>query len=119
MLFHQGGADGTFCYREENVVITNSSSNRNSNLANSNELILYPNPVKDRIHLKFHRLADKEGTIYIYNTFGKMIASFPKAQNNDVVSIDLDGYENGMYLLSIKAKGLPIISKRFIIEHLR
>ena len=116
---NQGGANGMFCYREENVIITNSSSSRNSTIANDKELVLYPNPVKDRLNLKFKRLADKEGIIYIYDTFGKMIASFPKVPNNEVVSIDLDGYENGMYLLSVKASGLPMISKRFIVEHLR
>ena len=117
---NQGGNDGTYCYREEKVVVTNSSFNRNSKIDYSNELVLYPNPVRDRINLKFHRLAEKEGAIHIYNAFGQMIRSFPKTQfTNDGLSIDLNGYENGMYLLTIKMDKLPLMTKRFIVEHLK
>jgi len=117
---NQAGNDGTYCYREEKVMVTNSSSNRNSTIDYREELVVYPNPVRDRINLKFHRLPQKEGTIAIYTIYGQLIQSFPKTQfPKEGFSIDLNGYENGMYLLTIKMDKLPLMTKRFVVEHLK
>lgn len=80
-----------------------------------NELVLYPNPVKDRINLKFQKLTEKEATINIYNNLGQRMQTLPKIQfSNDVLSIDLNDFENGIYLLSVEIKGFPIITKKFV-----
>ncbi len=117
---NQGGADGSFCYREEKVSVTNSSSNRNGDLDAEKAINLYPNPARNNINLKFQKLTGKEGMVRIYNAFGQVVQSFPKTQfTNDAVSIDLNGYENGIYLLSLQLNQSPSISRRFVVEHLR
>ena len=116
---NQGGNDGTYCYREEMVTVT-SSSNRNSAIDYTKELVLYPNPARNSLYLKLQSLSQSEGRIQIFNVFGQKVADFPKMQvADDALLIDLNGYENGMYLLSVQVDDLPVMTKRFVVEHLR
>ncbi|MEM1119179.1 MAG: hypothetical protein AAGJ18_01940 [Bacteroidota bacterium] len=41
---NQGGSDGSFCYREETVLLENGSDSRNLVFDSLDELMLYPNP---------------------------------------------------------------------------
>ena len=116
---NQGGSDDSYCYREQKVQLENSSSNRNGELNFADNLVLYPNPAKDRIHLQLSSPCDKEGSIQIYNAFGQVIQSFYTTRFDDDVVIDLNGYENGFYLMAVRIDELPQISHRFVVEHLK
>ncbi len=117
---NQGGADGTFCYREQKVVLENGSSNRNGELNFANDLVLYPNPARDRVNIRLPNLDIQKGTIHIYNVFGQQVSVVSFDQfNQEVLTIDLDGFENGIYVMTIQLDGLPSISRRFVVEHLR
>jgi len=112
--------EGNFCYREENVTITNSSSNRDSKLDYDKVFRLFPNPAKDQLYLKFQQGIDEQGTVRIYNAFGQLIQALPNISfQGEAVEVDLTGYENGMYWLSVQVKGRAIIGRRFVVEHLR
>jgi len=117
---NQGGNDGIYCYREEQVSIENNSSNRNKEIDFGNNLVLFPNPARDRINLQLASLSGKQGSIQIYNAFGQMVQSFPETRfDREVVSIDLDRYENGIYLMIIQVDKFPLVSRRFVVEHLK
>jgi len=117
---NQRGNDGSYCYREEQVIIENSNQNRNGQFQIEDDIILYPNPARNYISLKSEKLASKVGTIHIYNTFGQIVQSIPSIQfDGNVVAIDLADYENGIYLMTIQVEKLPIISSRFLLESLK
>ena len=117
---NQGGNDGSYCYREEQILVENGSDSRNSAIDFGSDLVLYPNPARDRIHLQFTSLSEKEGNIQIYNAFGQVVQSIVTTRfEGDLMAIDLDEYENGVYLMTIKVGQLPLVSRRFVVEHLR
>jgi len=37
----------------------------------------------------------------------------------EVLSIDLGDFENGVYVMTVQFDGLPLVSRRFVVEHLR
>ena len=64
-------------------------------------------------------LKGKEGSILIYNTFGVLVKQIPKMTfEEDYLSINIHSFQNGIYLISLKADQQRIISKRFVVEHL-
>ncbi len=79
---------------------------------------LFPNPAQSAITLQVLPLKAKKGSIAIYNIYGQEIKQF-KDLNFDQAHLQLDvsNFENGLYLLKIKADNYRLISKRFVIEH--
>ena len=117
---NQGGSDGSYCYREEKVQLENGSSSRNRELDFMDNLVLYPNPVRGRIYVQLPNVDFPKGAVHIYNVFGQQVSvvAFDRF-NQEVLTIDLDGFENGIYVMTIQIDGLPPISKRFVVEHLK
>ena len=117
---NQGGTDGSYCYREQKVQLENGSDNRNREFDFGDDLVLYPNPVRNKINLRLPNLDIKKGTVYIYNVFGQQILTTSIAQfNQEVLSIDLGGFENGIYVMTIQIDGSAKFSRRFVVEHLK
>jgi len=114
---NQRGIDGQYCYREELVQVLRGGSNRNS-LANQDNLVVFPNPARDRLNLTMSDL-EEPVQIKIYNAFGHLMKTIPEKTIGDGLSIDLTGFENGLYLLSVFKNHSKVISKRFLVEHLR
>ena len=111
------GGHGKYCYREEVVQVLRGSLDRNS-LANQDDLMVFPNPAKDQLHLTMSDWG-KPVQIKIYNAFGNLVKTVPKQTIGDGLSIDLTGFENGMYFLSVFQNNSKVVSKRFLVEHLR
>jgi len=57
--------------------------------------------------------------IKIFNAFGHLVKTIPKQTISDNTSIDLTSFENGLYLLSVFKNGSRVVTKRFLVEHLR
>ena len=117
---NQGGSDGSYCYREQKVQLENGSGNRNRELEFSDNLVLYPNPARDRVNVSLPNLDIQKGTIHIYNVFGQQISTTSIDElNRDVLTIDLNDFENGIYVLTIQLDERPPFSRRFVVEHLK
>jgi hypothetical protein len=73
-----------------------SLSTSNSNL---NELIIYPNPTKDKLILKTpsHLIGSK---VIMYSTLGQNLSNFTLNEAN--TSIDLSSLKKGIYLLKFQ-----------------
>jgi hypothetical protein len=83
------------------------------------EVIVYPNPAEDNIHIALRDFAGKTGTIEIYNNLGQRMKgrdyiSFPAAP----AVFDVSGFTNGMYLISIKVENHRRFTKKFIVNKL-
>ena len=116
---NQGGNNGTYCYREEMVAVTSSSTNRNSEIDYNDELVLYPNPARNEVTLQSKSLKGKTGNIQIFDTFGGLIQSFSNIQFTDNQILNLYDFENGIYWLSVQIEGKSAVGKRFVVETLR
>jgi len=114
---NQRGIDGKYCYREEVVQVLRGNTNRNS-LANQDDLIVFPNPARDYLNLTMSDLGEPV-QLKIYNALGHLVKTIPKQNIDDGISIDLADFENGLYLLSIFKSQSRVVSKRFLVEHLR
>jgi hypothetical protein len=87
--------------------------------ADIDDVILYPNPTHDNIHIDMRGYVGKAGTIEVYNNLGqKMTArnylSFPTIP----AEFDVSGFTNGMYLISIKVENHRRFTKKFIVNKL-
>jgi len=82
--------------------------------------VLYPNPARGRVNVQLPNLDFQKGAIHIYNVFGQQVLATSFDQlNHDILSIDLGGFENGVYVMTIQLNGLTKISRRFVVEHLK
>ena len=96
-----------------------SSSRTNEDFIDEQALTLFPNPVRHT--LKFHTttLSGKKGNIQIFNTFGQQVGFIPQKEfSGTVETIDITGYQNGLYFMTIKMENHRAISKKFFVEKL-
>ena len=81
---------------------------------------LFPNPAQSIINLQVLPLMDKKGRIQIFNIYGQLVQQFDQLHFNTVhQQLEIPNFENGLYLLTIQADNMPLISKRFVVEHWR
>ena len=82
------------------VRVYQQSNLGNSNVINENDLVVFPNPVKDNLNLIIQD--SKIGcSAKIYTLLGQELKSY--RLNNNYTVIDVSDYENGIYLLKIEA----------------
>jgi hypothetical protein len=73
----------------------------------SNAISIYPNPVKDVLHIECGGIKE----ISIYNSVGKLIGQY---KNADAVQIiDMGNLPNGIYLLQLKNQN-EIITRKLV-----
>lgn len=109
------GDDGNSCYRETLVAVGSSSNRNNFTVETAN---LFPNPTSNQVILETFSLKGKRGSIQVYNTFGKLVRTFPSSIfERDYQTIDISELDNGMYFLTVQTDGKPLMTGRFIIEN--
>lgn len=76
----------------------------------------YPNPTKDKLHIKPNNI--ESGIVFcdIFDSYGKKIESFESFVTNDLpISIDVSRFSKGIYFYTIKY-GNNLYSRKFIVE---
>ena len=97
-----------------------SGTRNGGNFIDENKIVLFPNPVLSTLNIKTKVFKGKKASIQIFNTFGQLVNQIPqKIFNQNYESIEVGAYENGLYFMTIKVENRRIISKRFLVEHLR
>ena len=71
---------------------------------------VYPNPAKDILTIKGENMSQ----IVIYNSLGQMVKSMET--NDDIVDVNVENFQNGMYFISIINKDGRISSRKVIVE---
>lgn len=82
-----------------------------------NQISIFPNPAKNQIAINLKQYIYKNVKIQIYDARGVLMEEryFEKLENPHPV-FDLKKYENGLHIVAIKAEGLKMVTKKFIIE---
>ena len=91
------------------VVLSEINSGRQN--LESNDILIYPNPTNGIVNIK-NKTNHEYLNLQIYNLTGKMIYS--NIMEEDLVSIDLRGYSEGMYLIRLSKDGKQITKKLLI-----
>ncbi len=97
--------DGTFKYSSVVAV----SFTIKSNIAEKNDITIYPNPTNDVVWVKSSANVSQQEQkqIDVFDTKGQQLYSAPQKEN--VQQIDLKYYENGMYYIKIGNQSYRII----------
>ena len=82
---------------------TNNPPKTNSsiyNISNNNEIVLFPNPAKDEVTIKFNT-KNLDNTITFVDIQGKVIVELVN-QNSQEVKIDTREFKQGIYFVKVK-----------------
>ena len=74
----------------------------------------YPNPVNDKLNIKFSSNEKEITKLQIINCVGQVVKEIDL--ENDTSTININDLRNGIYVLNIKSKSSLYVSKRFIVE---
>lgn len=103
-----GGCESTYC----KIIKVNSTTSLN-NLSNDN-IILYPNPAKNKVNINLNSNILK---ISILDMSGRLLKTIPIINiNNDFIEIDVDILDNGIYRVVLEAKNLTKVLRLSIIK---
>ncbi len=82
-----------------------------------NEVIVYPNPVKDNINIFINAVSNYAKSIQIFDLNGKLLKNYSKAAKNNV-SYNVSDLSKGVYLIKIKnyTTNKTIYTRKFIKE---
>ncbi len=84
-----------------NIYLTERQNTSIASNKISDDVVLFPNPVKDRLTVSVSDLAEKT-TITVYNLNG--ILMYSSELKNNVSEIDMSAYNSGMYLVKLVNK---------------
>ena len=70
---------------------------------------LYPNPTSGQITIEMEGMQK----VVVYNALGQALLN--KETNDDLLQLDLSGFENGLYWIKVMAQG-EVVTRRFILS---
>lgn len=82
-------------------------------ILSQNEVVLYPNPVTDKVQIKTEKLL-RNAVIKIYDTTGRLVYQ-NCAKTADVFMVDLHNYTDGIYLLTLTSDE-GFCTKKLIVQ---
>lgn len=78
------------------------------------QLLLYPNPAKDKLTVRFV-LPDPQGAqLQVTNLLGQTMLQVPLEANTQDMELQIDHLPSGVYLVSLLRPGMPPISQRLM-----
>ncbi len=84
-----------------------------TNISSSDDVVLYPNPVREAVNVLYDEKAGVR-TIAIYNMIGKLMGPIYKPSANGSAKIDTDDMPTGIYFLRLMdAQGHVVATRRF------
>ena len=94
------------------------SENKIVNFKVAGDIVVFPNPANDIIHIDLSSYTNQAVEIYLYNYLGqqRQFLQVDKASNK-VVELDVANQPVGNYMIRIKSKGKKEITKSVIIAH--
>jgi hypothetical protein len=91
-------------------VIVASCTEIDETIDNISDINLFPNPTTGVINLDEEYTSSNNFEIFIYNTYGKIIA-----QGKNLKTVDLSEFSNGIYFVTIQSEDMNVINKKIIL----
>ena len=77
---------------------------------------IMPNPTTGIISLDLSSYGKRQLQLDMYNLQGKLLRSTNMETGSGKEEIDLTAFANGMYLIRVRAEGLPDVTKRVVLN---
>ena len=107
-----------------NVNVTGGNQTKPASNGNISEDIfadvdftVMPNPTSGYVEINMNAYGKKDVQMEIYNVQGKLMRSTKIDALRGIEEVDMTSFVNGMYLIRMKAEGLPDVTKRIAIQH--
>jgi hypothetical protein len=84
-----------------------------------NTITLYPNPAKEELWVNLGAYSKLSGNVSIYNMLGQKVTNKVLNETNKQLRFNISDYQNGLYYLTIEAKGKRSVTNRFVVENWR
>ena len=97
--------------------VSNDKPNREKALPEAEDaLLLFPNPAQNQLSLVKKEYAGKKAVVAITNNLGEsLLRQEVEAMPAEVLTLDLSGFQDGLYFLTVRAEAFPAVTKRFVI----
>ena len=69
---------------------------------NTNDVLVYPNPATDILNVALKNFGGKNSHMEIRNLLGQNLLQEEIASGSTTISLDVSGYESGIYFLTIQ-----------------
>ncbi len=109
----QGGLHGTPRF---NIVIDDDAVTDVDEIPFNNEMVLYPNPANELLNINFQVPISSDANVLISDVQGRLIYNQEINQSSQQVQIDLNGYTDGIYFLSVQSDQ-DVMTQRFVVQH--
>jgi hypothetical protein len=87
------------------------------NLIKTDDMTIYPNPAFDVLHLAIGNVKIGANTsINISDKLGRLMKKQElKSNGQEIIDVELDHFQNGLYFFTIEQKGAIIFAKKFMV----
>ena len=80
------------------------------------DFTILPNPSNGWIEIDLRSYVQRKVQMEFYNLQGKLLRSTKIETGRGKEEIDLTSFANGMYLIRVRAEGLPDVTKRVVMN---
>lgn len=87
--------------------------------ANDNDIVVYPNPCLNQINVSFYSDQDKDCTVKVYNTIGKLMYSSLEIISNSGIQnfeIETKDFNSGIYFVNIELDQTILTKKISVVK---
>lgn len=78
-------------------------------------LSIFPNPVKDRVHLSINNQEVNNGQYQVFNAHGQLVFE-SEYRNNQITTIDTKNWKSGLYIVLVRSTQGLIDKGTFVVE---
>ena len=115
LMFRAINDNGSRLYIDNVSISHEESSSGISNNYKPYDIVIYPNPAKDKLFVECEEASHSDDIINIYSIYGQKVASFISLQNKKHHTLNINGLAPGSYIMEYS--GLKQSSYyRFVVE---
>lgn len=123
-FLHNGTDDSLYLSTTNRVLMVEIDSSMiisSTPITNSNELLLtlYPNPVREQLHVLLGSISGNETLITIYDVNGIQMyqEDVTLSRRLETVTISVSNWPEGIYFLNVRENGRDVAAKRFLVSN--
>jgi len=114
-------ANSTVTATFANVSVTGGNNTRPAINTNEDKFAvadfsIMPNPTNGLIEIDLSSYSQRKVQMELYNLQGKLLRSAVLESVKGKEEIDLTSFDNGMYLIRVRAEGIPDVTKRVVVN---
>jgi uncharacterized protein (DUF2141 family) len=96
--------------------ITKPAINTQEDILTAADFTIMPNPTTGIISLDLGSYGKRQVQLDMYNLQGKLLRSTNVEASKGKEEMDLSAFANGMYLIRVRAEGIPDVTKRVVVN---